>query len=176
VVPRQFSLRTLLAIAAWVAFMLSWTSSWRLCFEDCYPVCLWPGKFDLLASGLLVWAGVGLLWNRERSGAVILVVAAWQLMCLDLTMGLIDGLDSTCVESPGRYREREIWQHVIYAALPAVTLPLFVTVPVAYTIVVYGRGTLSPTARWLLYSLAAPLADVTLLIRLVSSTFGTWLR
>ena len=170
--PWQFTIRDLLFATAAIALMLGWLVTFEPILKR-YGIHngLYPGPWGLVSVGVLVYGWFVLRRPNGASQACILIVLAWYI-----------ALWNNASPNPlfpihwtGGGEGRQLFQEGIHLWLfTGNTLPLFFTLPLVYAVITRGRGTLDPVTRWLLLSLAIPLADAVLMTILVSGTFGAW--
>lgn len=170
--PWQFTLRDLLFATAAIALGLGWLVTFApILKEHGLFVGLYPGPWGLVSVGVLVYGWFVLGRPNGASQACVLIVLAWYIALRNTMSPMMNGP----THWTGSEQCRQLWQEVIHLCLlTGITMPLFFTLPLVYAVITRGRGTLDPVTRWLLLSLAIPLADAILMTILVSGTFGTW--
>ena len=172
--PWQFTIRDLLFATAAIALMLGWLATFAPTLKRCgiYPG-LYPGDWGLVSVGVLLYGWFVLRRPNGASQACILIVVAWYIALGNTAYPIGANLPGHWWNNCNDGRQ-VIQEGVHFCLLSGITLPLCFTVPLVYAVITRARGTLNPVTRWLLLSLAIPLADATLTTIFISGTLGTW--
>lgn len=178
VVSWRFSLRTLIAATAYVAFALAWVRWTWLEREGLWTY--YGGPYGICSAGCLLLAYVQLrlaaIRDRWAAGARFawnLIALAWLLVVVSFLDGMFHALTTISAEPPERLAEI-VQESVSYASIPAVSVPLLLTLPLLYTLLVARRSLPDRTTRWIFVSVAVAAVDGLLFAVVVSTTWGTW--
>lgn len=166
--PFQFKLRTLFLFVAYVAFMLGWMR-W---FEIRGVWDLFPGYYGLCAVGLILFAAWTNPVRDQSSSAWNFLIAGWYLTAASVLDGFFRSfhvLNTAGRMYPGHVQEG-IYKSVVFIS----TLPLFVSIPVIYILVVKRPCKLNRVTLCLLASLLLVLIDMLLLAFLSCSTVSPY--
>jgi len=174
----RFSLRTLIAATAYVAFALARVRWTRLEHEGLWTY--YGGPYGIFSAGCLLLAYVQLrlaaIRHRWAAGARFawnLIALAWLLAVASFLHGVVSVWSTVSADPPDRIPEL-VQESLYITVISAVSLPLLLTLPLLYTLLVARRSLPDTTTRLIFVSVAVAAVDGVLFAALVSTTWGTW--
>ncbi len=180
----RFSLRSLLLVIAYIAFVLAWLRYWMLpvpaeladhsllrpAHERLF-YRFYPGPSGVFFAAVLLIAAFQLRRREGSDSAWILIALAWYGALAILCSGIIDSYEMVSGISPRAWQYRRGFEH---AVISAVTLPLIATIPNLHLLLFRYRSYPRSASLWIYGALLIAIVDAILLVTMNWLVAGIW--